>query len=120
MMHTPRHATFCRFWAPIALVTGAFLSGTFAAAQTPAPTATPAPAKAPAPPTPAAAKGPGAGEVEVDPLNCWWRTDKTAVQVGERFTLALTCAVVEAARSKTVVDSNQLEPSALSVAPFEI
>ena len=59
-------------------------------------------------------------EVEVEPLNCWWRTDTAAVEVGERFTLTLTCSVVEIDRNAVVVDPSQLEPGALSLAPFEV
>jgi hypothetical protein len=73
------------------------------------------PAAAQAPP-----RAPAGREVEVEPLNCWWRTDKAAVEVGERFTLTLTCGVVEIDRNSVVVDPSQLEPGALSLAPFEI
>src|SRR3977135_4039057 len=76
----------------------------------------PSSAPPPAPPQ----KAPVGGGVEVDPINCWWRTDQTAVEVGERFTLTLTCGVVEARSNKVVVDPNQLDPSALSLAPFDI
>lgn len=61
-----------------------------------------------------------AEEVEVDPIKCWWGTDKTSVQVGERFSLTLTCGVVETDRVKVVEDPKQLEPTALSLAPFEV
>jgi hypothetical protein len=69
---------------------------------------------------PQKAPPPVGGGVEVDPINCWWRTDKTAVEVGERFTLTLTCSVVETNSNKVAVDPNQLDPSALSLAPFDI
>ena len=46
---------------------------------------------------PAGASAP-AGTVESDPIKCWWKTDKNAVHVGERFTLVLTCAVVDTSR----------------------
>src|SRR4051812_3463271 len=68
----------------------------------------------------AAPKIKAGSDVEVDPINCWWRTDKTAVAVGERFMLTLTCGIVETDRNKVVVDPNQLDASALSLAPFEI
>lgn len=65
------------------------------------------------------ARGPREGEVESDPIRCWWKTEKTAIRVGERFKLVLTCGVIEA-RSVTVVPAvNQLEPGAISLTPFE-
>jgi hypothetical protein len=59
-------------------------------------------------------------EVGTEPITCWWATDKTTVLVGERFGLTLTCGVVEASRVKVVADFNQLEPSAVTLSPFEI
>lgn len=59
-------------------------------------------------------------EVGVDPITCWWATDKTTVIVGEHLTLTLTCGVVEASRAKVVADFNQLEPTAISLAPFDV
>ena len=61
-----------------------------------------------------------ADEVEVDPIKCWWGTDKTSLHVGERFSLTLTCGVVETNRVKVVADPSQLEPTAVSLAPFEV
>jgi hypothetical protein len=72
-----------------------------------------------APPN-APARGPAPGEVEVDPINCWWRTSKGAVELGERFTLTLTCGVVETNRNKVLVDPNQLDATALPLTPFEV
>ncbi|PYR36080.1 MAG: hypothetical protein DMF90_11335, partial [Acidobacteria bacterium] len=59
-------------------------------------------------------------EVGTDPIACWWATDKTSVEVGERFTLTLTCGVIDASRVKVVADLNQLEPAAVALAPFEV
>jgi hypothetical protein len=60
------------------------------------------------------------GQVASDPIRCWWKTDATAVGVGERFTLLLTCGVIET-NSVTVVPAvTQLQPGALSIAPFEV
>jgi hypothetical protein len=59
------------------------------------------------------------GEVESDPIRCWWKTDRTAVRVGERFTLVLTCGVIETAGIAVVPAVNQLEAGALSLTPFE-
>jgi hypothetical protein len=67
------------------------------------------------------AKGaPREGEVQSDPIRCWWKADRTAVRVGERFGLVLTCAVIEAGPVTVVPVLNQLEPGALSITPFEV
>jgi hypothetical protein len=89
-------------------------------APAPAPTATtatkpPAPAQ---PPVPALA--PKAGEVASDPIRCWWKADRTAVRVGERFGLVLTCAVIKTGPITVEPVLNQLEPGALSLTPFEV
>ncbi len=60
------------------------------------------------------------GEVQSDPIKCWWKADRTAVRVGERFGLVLTCAVIEAGPIIVVPVLNQLEPGALSITPFEV
>src|SRR4029078_7786118 len=82
-------------------------------------TATEPPAPA-APPAPAPPLAPKAGEVASDPIRCWWKADRTAVRVGERFGLVLTCAVIEAGPITVVPVLNQLEPGALSITPFEV
>ena len=72
--------------------------------------------------TPAAAqtkRAPRPGEVESDPIRCWWKADRSAIRVGERFTLVLTCGVVETTGIKVVPAVNQLEPGAVSLTPFE-
>jgi len=68
----------------------------------------------------APARAPAPGEVASDPIKCWWKTDKNAVQVGERFTLALTCGVIEAGRITVVPDLKQLEPATIQLTPFEV
>ncbi len=60
------------------------------------------------------------GDVEVEPIACWWKTDRNAVNVGERFTVTLTCSVVETAAVKVVPDLNQLEPTTVALQPFEV
>jgi hypothetical protein len=64
-------------------------------------------------------RAPRPGEVESDPIRCWWKTDKTAIRVGERFTLVLTCAVIETTGVTVVPAVNQLEPGAITLTPFE-
>ena len=55
-----------------------------------------------------------------DPIICWWRTDRSAVHVGEQFTLTLTCGVTETAAFRVVADRDRLDPAALDLTPFEI
>ena len=71
-----------------------------------------APTRATAPANPA--------EVVAPPIECWWKTDRNAVRVGENFTLTLTCAVLDTDRVKVVVDESGLAPSALHLVPFDI
>jgi hypothetical protein len=59
------------------------------------------------------------GEVATDPIRCWWRTDRTAVRVGERFALVLTCGVIETPGMTVVAAVNELEPGAIAITPFE-
>jgi hypothetical protein len=66
------------------------------------------------------ASGPREGEVASDPIRCWWKADRTAVRVGERFGLVLTCSVIETAAITVVPALNQLEPGAMSITPFEV
>jgi len=63
---------------------------------------------------------PSASETDVVPIECWWKTDRSAVRVGEPFELTLTCAVVDTDAVKVVVDESSLAPSALHLVPFEI
>jgi hypothetical protein len=83
----------------------------------PASTKPPAPVSAPpvAPPL-----APKAGEIASDPIRCWWKADHTAVRVGERFGLVLTCAVIKTGPITVEPVLNQLEPGALSLTPFEV
>jgi hypothetical protein len=62
----------------------------------------------------------GEAGVRSDPIRCWWKTDTSAVGVGERFMLLLTCGVIETNGITVVPAVNQLEPGALSIAPFEV
>ena len=64
-------------------------------------------------------RAPRPGEVESDPIRCWWKADRSAIRVGERFTLVLTCGVIETTGIKVVPAVNQLEPGAVSLTPFE-
>jgi hypothetical protein len=59
-------------------------------------------------------------EVVAPPIECWWKTDRSAVRVGENFALTLTCAVLDTERVKVVVDESGLAASALHLVPFDI
>ncbi len=80
------------------------------------------PRPVPTPPTPPTRPtGPtNPAEVVAPPIECWWKTDRSAVRVGEQFTLTLTCAVLDTERVKVVVDESGLAPSALHLVPFDI
>lgn len=58
--------------------------------------------------------------VAVDPIRCWWRTEKSAVYIGERFSLTMTCSVVDTADVRVVVDQTRLDPAAVQVPPFDV
>ena len=62
----------------------------------------------------------GLTEVELDPITCWWKTDRSAVHVGEQFTLLLTCNVIDTARVRVEADESDLAPSAIALVPFEV
>ncbi len=54
------------------------------------------------------------------PLLCWWRTSTGAVRIGEVFSIVLTCALVETPDVTVVAKTEELEPSAIRLPPFEI
>jgi len=101
---------------PVALV---FILGfsTAAAAQAPKAAQTPK-AAAQAPKALTQARQPG--DVETDPIRCFWKTDRSSIIVGERFTLVLTCGIIDTDKIKAVPDFNQLEPSTIGLLPFEV
>lgn len=79
----------------------------------------PAPATAPvARPRPRPA--PKAGQVAEEPIRCWWKTDRTAISVGERFAVVLTCATLETGPTTVVPNVSQLEGGAVQLTPFEV
>ncbi len=69
---------------------------------------------------PAASAQPDAGETAVEALRCWRRVSRNAVFVGERFTMTVTCRVVETDTARTRPDEIALEPATIDVAPFEV
>ena len=58
----------------------------------------------------------GAGETAVDALRCWRRVSRNAVYVGERFTMTVTCRLVETDAARTRLDETALEPASLDAA----
>ncbi|MEZ5419908.1 MAG: hypothetical protein R2708_21545 [Vicinamibacterales bacterium] len=71
-------------------------------------------------PLAAHAQPPAAADVETDAIRCWWRTDKAAVRMGEPFTAVLTCAVLETASTKAVVDRSRLDHTVMALPPFDV
>ncbi len=70
--------------------------------------------------TAAYAQQPATADVEVDPINCWWRTSTSAIRMGEPFGLTLTCSVVDAESMTVVPDLSRLDPTVVQLPPFEI
>lgn len=67
------------------------------------------------------AQAPGAAQpVEADAVRCWWRTDAAAIRMGEPFIAVLTCAVLETASTKAVVDRSRLDHTVLALPPFDV
>jgi hypothetical protein len=58
--------------------------------------------------------------VEVDPVQCWWRTSVPAVRVGETFTIHLTCSALETDAVRAVIDRSRLGTAAVQFPPFEV
>ncbi len=58
--------------------------------------------------------------VETDPVRCWWRTDRASIRMGEPFEAVLTCAALETASTRVVVDRSRLDPTVVSVPPFDV
>ena len=71
------------------------------------------------PPPPAVAQ-PSENTERVEAIRCWRRVSRNAVYVGERFTMDVTCSVVETDTARTVPDQTVLEPETMDVAPFEV
>jgi hypothetical protein len=71
------------------------------------------------PPSPVLAQ-PQGDTTQVDAIRCWRRVDRNAVHVGERFTMTVTCRVVETDTARTLPDQTALEPETIDVAPFEV
>ena len=97
----------------------ALLTATPGLAQTPAGGPSPKPAGTAAT-RPKPRPAPPAGQVAEEPIRCWWKTDRTAVNVGERFAVVLTCAALEAGQTIVVPNVSQLDGGAIQLTPFEV
>lgn len=71
-------------------------------------------------PADGAKAGPKPGEIETAPIRCWWKTDTAEVRIGQRFGVTLTCGVIETRSLKVVAGTNQLDPGAIPLTPFEV
>ena len=58
--------------------------------------------------------------VDADPVRCWWRADRGAIRMGEPFKAVLTCAVLETASAKVVVDRSRLDSTVMALPPFDV
>jgi hypothetical protein len=58
--------------------------------------------------------------VAADALNCWWRSDKGSIRIGEEFTVLLTCRSAETGRERTVVNDALLDPNVLTLSPYQV
>jgi hypothetical protein len=56
----------------------------------------------------------------VEPITCWWRTDKPAVRMGEPFTVVLTCSVLDEPSVSVLVDESPLDPTVVQIPPFDV
>lgn len=61
-----------------------------------------------------------ASGVATDPIRCWWKSARSAVHVGERFPLTVTCSVVDTEAIRVVADQLRLDPAAVRLAPFDV
>ncbi|HEY6362531.1 MAG TPA: hypothetical protein VIX63_15565 [Vicinamibacterales bacterium] len=66
------------------------------------------------------ARGAEAGDAGANPINCWWKTDKSAVRIGEPFGLTLTCRVMETDRVAVVPNVSDIEPTSIQLTPFDV
>jgi len=69
---------------------------------------------------PVEAQASQAQNVEVDPVQCWWRTSAPSVRVGEQFTIHLTCASLETEAATAVIDRSRLGTASVQFPPFEV
>ena len=59
-------------------------------------------------------------QAELPPLQCWWRTDRAAIYVGQHLQLTLTCAAAQTDAATAIPDWDALQPELVDLAPFEV
>ena len=57
---------------------------------------------------------------QVDAVRCWRRVDRNAIQVGQPFSMTLTCRMVETELGRAAPDLVGLEPETIDLPPFEV
>jgi hypothetical protein len=62
----------------------------------------------------------GLVEPEAPPVQCWLKSAKAAVHVGEHFNVTLTCSVLDTPRLAAVPDLAQIEPATIQFPPYEV
>lgn len=71
-------------------------------------------------PVSSVAQTPEAQGVEVDPVQCWWRTNTPSVRIGEQFTIHLTCSALETEAATAIIDRSRLGTASVQFPPFEV
>jgi hypothetical protein len=66
------------------------------------------------------AQAPAPASVEVEPVRCWWRTDRASIRMGAPFDAVLTCAALETPSTRVVVDRSRLDFTVMSLPPFDV
>ena len=71
---------------------------------------------------PSAQKSPASilGEEKVDSIQCWLKSDKSFIRIGETFMLTLTCQVAETEYEKVVPNESMFEPAVVALSPYEV
>lgn len=64
--------------------------------------------------------GNGLVEKDIEAIQCWLKSDRNSIRIGERFYVTLTCRVIEAESGKAVPLESVLEPAAVSFPPYEV
>lgn len=65
--------------------------------------------------------GPGAEAlVATAPIRCWWKSASSAVFVGQRFQVTLTCGLIDTPAVRVVVDPSRLDPTSVQLPPFDV
>jgi hypothetical protein len=67
-----------------------------------------------------AAAGQAPESSPADSIRCWWKSGKSAVYIGERFPVTLTCRIVDTAAVRVSVDESTLDSAAVQLSPFDV